>query len=162
MKLFSLLAVLGMTVLAHAADAVPTVTAKIVANQETPTETDLLVTITNPGEAEVTLVVDNDVGNQFDALQLKITTSDGSTVSESAAGKQIKESVTCIGSTALTSLTKGQSRGIVIPLSQYFDLPAHGAYTVTGATNDILWVGEKETRISFKATKATMVTKAAE
>ena len=98
-------------------------------------------------------MIDNDFSDLFEALNLKVSTVDGVLVEESAKAKEFRTRDERTGSTSSRTIEKEKSEEITIPLSEYFNLPAHEGYIVSGNSNDLVWIGKKATPISFKATK---------
>lgn len=151
-QLFILL--LAAISMAQAADTVPTCSAQIVANTTTPTETDLVITISNPSKAPISLLIPNEVEDQFAMLSIKVKKSDGTSVEESDKAKAINASETSSGSSTAKTIAAGKKHEIVIPISEYFVLPVQAGYTVTAVADNLVGVGGKVVPVNFTATKA--------
>ena len=152
MKCMAFLVWFTCAITANAADMVPSISARISAGAESPTDTDLTVTITNSTGNSVLFIGENDVADQWEALHIRVTTA-GGPVEETTHGKAIKARDERTGSTNECTIQPGEKHDIVIPLSRFFMLPAHGGFTVSGTADDVLLVGEKVMPFQFSAVK---------
>lgn len=152
MKSMAFLVWFTCAIAANAADVVPTISARISASMESPTETDLTVTILNSTVNSILFMGENDVADQWEALHIRVTTA-GGPVAETAHGMAIKARKARTGSTTECTIQPGEKHEIVIPLSLFYILPAHDGFTVSGKADDVLLVGEKVMPFQFSAVK---------
>ena len=154
MKSFLLIALAVISMGVHAAEPNPACSALVVANMESPLDTDLLITISNTSKTPINLLVPNDIDDQFQILNIMVRKTDGTLVEESAKAKAVKTRLVSTGSSTDWTIAGAQKHEITIPLSEYFVLPAQGGYTVTAAADNLVGVSGKVVPINFKATKA--------
>jgi len=152
MKCMAFLVWFTCAIAANAADLVPTISARISASAESPLDTDLTVTIINSTGNSILFMGENDVADEMESLHIRVTTA-GGPVAETTHGKAIKDRDVRTGSTNECTILPGGKHDIVIPLSQFFMLPAHGGFTVAGKSDDVLLVGGKVMLFEFNAVK---------
>ena len=153
MKFIALCALMLVAMTAYA-EVVPTTSAQIVANKDSPTETDLVLTISNPTKTAVSVLLPNDDDDRFEMLNLKVTNKEGAPVAESDKAKAFKAREVISGSSAVWDIDPGKKHEVIIPLSIYFCLPTNSEYTVTGTADNMVDMGDKVIPVFFKVTKA--------
>lgn len=133
------------------------VSAQIVVNKESPTETDVIVIFINQTQSEVSLSLENDDADQFEMLHITAETIDGIPIAETDMAKAFKARIVRDGSSRTQPISPGEKYEMVLPLSQFFDLPAHRGYSVAGFAGDVIYVNGILKPIQFKATKARKI-----
>lgn len=138
-----------------ASEEKPSIIAKLVANKDSPTETDLMVVVGNKSKKKVSLSLPRYDGALFQALNLIVTTPDGQPVPYSDRGKAIKAGEVMRVSERPVIVAPGEETKVNLSLSQFYVLPINGKFTVSGSSTDLVWLGGKPNPIEFTTPKSS-------
>lgn len=138
-----------------ASEEKPTILAQLIANKDSPTETDLVLIVGNSTKKKVSLTLSRYVDDRFEKLNLKVTGLDGNPVPLSNRAKELKARKARYSSDVCLNVTPGEDVKVEIDLSQYYILPAKGGYTVTGASQNLVWLAETPYPIDFITMKSS-------
>ena len=90
-------------------------------------------------------------------LHITEETIDGIPIAETDMAKAFKARDVRTGSSRTQSISPGEKYEMVFPLSQFFDLPAHRGYSVTGFADKFIYVNGVLKPIHFNAAKARKI-----